>query len=380
MLKEKEVIDNKYEVTKILDDIDLYEVTDLRMRTEWVMKEISMEECCANHTILQKDPETVIGQLEQMKKMNHRFFPKVMEIIRQENTLYVIMEKVSGTVAQNIENKNCSTREVVNWAIQLCDGLEYMEQCTSSQGGVHWKHGMDDLLIEGGSVRVQNFAIDGLRAEGEEKLENIRDIGEFINHMLSGRLKFSGRLKKIVAGCRNTDIEYSEYKELAEKLERYLLDQAKGKRLKKRGMFLAAVLLLVFLVGSAGVNGAKILSKKKLGKSEEKLTAIPTKSAEITQQPKPTPTHAPVTDMPKISPVVTEIPKKAAREKNRQTATAKPKQILPTNAPVITAAPIRQPDTRETIITLKPTTKETEKPNRMDVELEDNNMDIVVKE
>lgn len=379
MLKEKEVIENKYEVTKILDHIDLYEVTDIRMRTEWVMKEISIEECCANHTILQKDPETVISELEQLKKMNHRFFPKVTEIIRQENKLYVIMEKVSGTVAQDIEKKNCGTREVVNWAIQLCDGFEYMEQCTSDQGVIRWKHGMGDMLIEGGSVRVQNFVIDGLKADGEEKQENIRDIGGFINYMLSGK-KFSGRLKKVVSGCRNADTEYSDYKVLVEKLERYLLEQAKGKRLKKRGAFLAAVLVLVLLVGSAGINGAKILSKKKTEKPEEQLGAIPTRSAEITQQPKQTPTHAPVTELPKISPDITEKTKRTKRVRKKRTVTAEPKKMLPTNVPVITAAPTRQPESKKIILTPEPTTKVTEKPNSMDVELEDNSMNILVEE
>lgn len=54
--------------------------------------------------------------------------------------------------------------------------------------------------------------------------------------------------------------------------------------------------------------------------------------------------------------------------------------VCQNNAPVTTAAPTRQPVTKEIIITTKPATKVTEKPNRIDVELEDNNMDILVKE
>ncbi len=378
MLKEMEIINNKYEVTKIYDTMDLYEVTDVRMRTEWVLKEISLEVSCANNTILQKDPETVIVQIEQMKKMNHRFFPKVMEIIKQDKKLYVIMEKVNGTVAEDIERNNCGTREVVNWALQLCDGLEYMEQ--SGLRGIRWKYGMGDILIEGGSVRIQDFEVDGLEMTEDVKVENIREIGEFINYMLDKKLRFSSRLKKIVSGCKNADIEYSDYKEVAEKLERYLMEQAKGKRLKKRGSVLAAIILFVLVVGSAGINGAKIFSKKKNGNLEETTTANPTETVEITRQPKKTQTPNPITENPVISPEITKIPKATAPAKKKKATTEKSKQVFPTNVSIITAAPNIHTDENEPIITQKPVTKVTEKPNSMDVELEDNNMDIVVKE
>lgn len=377
MLKEKEVIENRYEVTKLLNSIDLYEVTDLRMRTEWVMKEIFMEEYCANNTILQKDPEKLIGELEQMKKINHRFFPKVMEIIRKEKYIYVIMEKVSGTVAQEINKKKCGTREVVNWAIQLCDGLQYMEQSEISQRIIYWKYGMGDLLIEGGSIRVQNFEIKEL--EAEVKQENIENIGSFIVHMLDGQLKFSGRLKKIVGGCRKTDSVYDDYKELSEELERYLLERAKGKRLKKRGTILAAVLLLILVVGSAGINGIKIFSQKKTEKEEERSGPVPTKTAEITQKTKNTPTPASATKKPTISPIVTTAPKETESAEKKTAVTAEPRKIVRTNAPVITAAPDRQPKKRRVVTTARPKPKVTKKPDSVDIELEDNDMDIIVE-
>jgi len=134
------------------------------------------------------------------------------------------------------------------------------------------------------------------------------------------------------------------------------------------------------MVGSAGINRAKILSKKKTEKSEEKQGAIPTRSAEITQQPKPTPTHALVIETPKISPDVTEKQRRTKRVREKRTVTAEPKKTIPTNVPVITAAPTRQPESKKIISTLEPTAKVTEKPNSMDVELEDNSMNILVEE
>lgn len=376
MLIEKQVIENRYEVTNMLDGIDLYEVTDLRMRTEWVMKEIFIEEYCANNTILQKDPEKLIVELEQMKKINHRFFPKVMEIIRREKYIYVIMEKVSGIEAQKVDKKKCGTGEVVNWAIQWCDGLEYMEQHEISQRNIYWRHGMGDLLIEGGSIRVQNFEIGELQAEEKVKQENIRNIGDFIVHMLDGKLKFSGKLKKIVEGCRNVNGMYDDYRELAEELERYLLEQAKGRRLKKRGAILAVVLLFILVTGSAGI---KIFSQKKTGKVEENSSLIATKKTEITQKPKDTPTPAPATTKPTNSPVITEVPKETESAKKKTVVTAEPRKIIRTKAPVITAAPDSRPKKRRVVTTVRPKPKVTKKPDSVDIELEDNDMDIIVE-
>lgn len=372
MIKEKDVIDNRYEVTSICSSDGLYEVTDMRMRTVWVMKEISMEEQCANDTNLQKDTEELIGKLEQMKKINHRFFPKVMELIRKEGSIYVIMEKVSGTVANDVEKKKYGTREIVNFALQFCDGLEYMEQSAADQQFIHWKHGLDNLLIEGGSVRVQDFELFTAQPE-EEKQDNIKAIGEFVSIMLSG--KVSGKLKKIMESCKAE--EFSDYKELAEALERYVLEQVKKKRWKKRSLMAASAMFLLAVVGIVGINGAKILSKKKSEKVVEAPTTVPTATAEVTQAPKRTSTPVPATKKPTESPVVTKSPEKTKQPEKKEAPTADPKKIFRTSRPVVTAAPRVKPKVRATA---KPKPKATKKPeSKVDIELEDNNMEIIVE-
>lgn len=366
MINERDIVDNRYEVMKVYASEQLYEVIDVRMRTEWIMKEISITE---------ELPEEIVEKLEQAKKIHHRFFPKVMEIIRQDKNIYIIMEKVGGIHVENMDKKKCSIRKIVNWAIQMCDGLDYMKQCEKVSNCISWKCEVKDFLIDGSSVRVQDFELF-IDSPKEEK-EAISNIGSFINEMFSE--KVPGKLKKIVADCMNA--AFTDYQELAEALERYILEQANIKRWKKRGGIAASVVLLMGIVFIVGINARKALTGKKDRKTVELSMVTPSATIETTKQPlKIIATELPLSEKTTESPIsptpiITEKPKEKLSSTEDPTEKT---EVRKTNPPVIREKPKAKVKVKPKVkVTVKP--RVTKKPESVDIELEDNKMDVIVK-
>lgn len=281
MLQEKQMIENKYEVRKKLNDNGLYMVTDLRMMTLWMVKEISWKEMNEKFINGENNQETIIVELEQLKKINHRIFPKIVEILRAEEALYVVMEPVHGKPVQEEKRR---PEEIVTWAVQLCDGLKNTGQIEAAH--IRWKHGTEDIRQEDGNIRLWDFEIFSQEESSEAK--ELKEIAEFIRDMIGKKLKMSGKLKNIVQSCISGNGEYETYESLAETLERYVMEDKKRKKFKKQfcsaGAIVAIAAVLVF-------SGNQILKSRKTVGQDNKPEENPVETiqpvAMETKQEKP---------------------------------------------------------------------------------------------
>lgn len=122
------VIDGKYEV---LTEIGrggmsvVYLARDQRLNKQWAIKEILKK---ANT----KDDEIAINSLmaeaNLMKNLDHPVLPRIVDIIDNGKTIYVIMDFIEGrSLDKELKEKGPqSEKNVLNWAKQLCEGLSYL--------------------------------------------------------------------------------------------------------------------------------------------------------------------------------------------------------------------------------------------------------------
>ncbi|RRD96503.1 serine/threonine protein kinase [Clostridiales bacterium COT073_COT-073] len=122
------IIDGKYE---ILTEIGrggmsiVYLAMDTRLNKQWAVKEIKKN----GHG---KKDEIVINSLlaeaNMMKALDHQALPRIVDIIDNGITIYVVMDYIEGESLDKIlKTEGIQTEEtVIAWAKQLCDALSYL--------------------------------------------------------------------------------------------------------------------------------------------------------------------------------------------------------------------------------------------------------------
>lgn len=96
----------------------------------------------AYHTRLQKDVvvklirDTVKSKLDSraeadiLKKLKHSYLPQVLDFIESEGNVYTVMDFVPGkSFSQELaDGKHFTQKQVIKWAGQLCEALEYLHK------------------------------------------------------------------------------------------------------------------------------------------------------------------------------------------------------------------------------------------------------------
>ncbi len=122
------LVDGKY---KILQEIGrggmsiVYMAMDTRLNKQWAIKEIKKK---GNG----KEDEIVINSLmaeaDLMKRLDHPVLPRIVDIIDNGITMYVIMDFIEGRSLEAVlkEKGPQPEEKVIKWAMQLCEGLQYL--------------------------------------------------------------------------------------------------------------------------------------------------------------------------------------------------------------------------------------------------------------
>lgn len=94
----------------------VYLVEDQSIRKKWAMKCIS------------KQDEKQIREIHILKELDHPAIPRIVEQIDDCEYIYVVMDYIKGTTLKEIveKRKNIPLRTRAEWAIALCDVLQYL--------------------------------------------------------------------------------------------------------------------------------------------------------------------------------------------------------------------------------------------------------------
>lgn len=122
------VIDGKYE---ILTEIGhggmsvVYLAMDTHLNKQWAVKEIKKKGSGKNDEIV---VNSLLAEANMMKRLDHPSLPRIVDIIDNGITIYVVMDYIEGESLDKILAEYGAQPEelVIGWAKQLCDALSYL--------------------------------------------------------------------------------------------------------------------------------------------------------------------------------------------------------------------------------------------------------------
>lgn len=127
MTKLGTVLDGKYEILKKVGQGGMsivYLAMDNRLNKQWAVKEIKND---GSKTI-----ETLLKGLEReaniLKNVDHAVLPRIVDIINENGTIYVVMDYVEGKPLNEILKKEGaqSQNKVIEWGRALASALDYL--------------------------------------------------------------------------------------------------------------------------------------------------------------------------------------------------------------------------------------------------------------
>ena len=122
------VIDGKYEILKEIGHggmSTVYLAMDKRLNKQWAVKEIRKKGSGKNDEIV---VNSLLAEANLMKRLDHPALPRIVDIIDNGITIYVVMDYIEGESLDKILNEYGAQPEdrVIEWAKQLCDALSYL--------------------------------------------------------------------------------------------------------------------------------------------------------------------------------------------------------------------------------------------------------------
>lgn len=122
------VIDGKYEILKEIGRGGMsivYLAMDKRLNKQWAVKEIRKKGSGKNDEVV---VNSLLAEANLMKRLDHPALPRIVDIIDNGVTIYVVMDYIEGESLDKILNEYGAQPEemVIAWAKQLCDALSYL--------------------------------------------------------------------------------------------------------------------------------------------------------------------------------------------------------------------------------------------------------------
>ncbi len=291
MLEIGSVVDGKY---KILSKIGqggmstVYLALNERANKSWAVKEVRKDGVSDFEVIKQSQ----IVETNLLKKLNHPNLPSIIDVIDKEDCFLIVMDYIEGNPLSDAlkVKKRLNCDDVIEWAKQLCDVLEYLHTREPAIIYRDMKPG-NVMLRPDGSVMLIDFGI--AREFKEQKVEDttclgtrgyaapeqfggrgqtdartdIYCLGATIYHLVTGHNpsdppyemypirhwdpSFSSGLEKIIQKCtqRNPEDRYQSCAELLYALEHYEEEEEGYKKVQnaKWYTFFATVILTVIM-------------------------------------------------------------------------------------------------------------------------------------
>ena len=131
MAKIGTLIDGKYEVLREIGRGGMsvvYLAMDTRLNKQWAIKEIARKANDANNEIV---VSSLLAEANLMKKLDHPALPRIVDIIEEHDTIYVVMDYIEGEpLSKILELYGAQDQDtVIEWGKQLCDVLFYLHNC-----------------------------------------------------------------------------------------------------------------------------------------------------------------------------------------------------------------------------------------------------------
>lgn len=292
------VVDGKYEILKLIGTGGMsyvYLAMDKRLNKQWAVKEIKKSANGKNDEIIEN---SLLAEANLMKRLDHPALPRIVDIIDNGQTIYVIMDYIEGESLDKILNEYGAQPQelVIDWAKQVCDALGYLH---SQKPAIIYRDmkPANIMLKPEGNIKIIDFGI--AREYKEQNLadtkvlgtkgyaspehygnrqtdarSDIYTLGMTMHHLLTGvdprpadymyapirqwNPELSGGLERIIDKCTAIDPEdrYQNCNELMYALDHYEEEDGVYKKRQKRKLIsfiaTAATMIIMLCVGVFG--------------------------------------------------------------------------------------------------------------------------------
>ncbi len=294
MTREGTVLDGKYEIWKEVGRGGMsivYLARDKHLNKQWAVKEIKNDGSKSINTLL----KGLEREANILKNVDHPVLPRIVDIIEQEGTIYVVMDFIEGTtISERLKEEGAQPQElVIEWGYQLASALDYLHNMKppviyrdmkpsnvmiKPEGGVKLidfgtakeydtENNADTTALgtRGYAAPEQFGDSKGRGIYNTDARTDIYNLGATLYHVVTGmnpceppyEMKpirewnpaLSSGLEKIILKCTQPDPNdrYQNCRELMYALEHYneLDDTYRKKNKKKLALFVATVVLAI---------------------------------------------------------------------------------------------------------------------------------------
>ena len=131
MIEIGSLVDGKYKVLHKIGQGGMsvvYLAINEKANKQWAIKEVRKEGVKDFSVVKQ----SLIAEIELLKKLNHPYLPSIVDVIETEGTFLVVMDYIEGCPLSTIlkERGVQSQDNVIEWAKQLCEVLIYLHSRT----------------------------------------------------------------------------------------------------------------------------------------------------------------------------------------------------------------------------------------------------------
>ena len=170
------IIDGKYEILKLIGKggmSKVYLAIDQNLNKQWAVKEIEKRARDKNNELI---IQTAMAEANMMKKLDHPSLPRIVDILDQENAIYVVMDFIEGESLNSILSKYGAQDQnlVIQWAQDLSLVLDYLH--TQSPPIIYRDMKPANVMLQpNGNIKLIDFGI--AREYKEQNLEDTVSLG-----------------------------------------------------------------------------------------------------------------------------------------------------------------------------------------------------------
>lgn len=123
-----QIIDDKYEILTLIGQggmSKVYLARDRRLNKQWAVKEIQKKARDKNNEVV---VQSAIAEANMIKQLDHPSIVRIVDIIENPDVIYIVEDYIEGETLNTIlENNGAQPQElVIEWAMQICEALEYL--------------------------------------------------------------------------------------------------------------------------------------------------------------------------------------------------------------------------------------------------------------
>ena len=316
MLTIGSIVDGKY---KILNEIGkggmstVYLAVNERANKPWAIKEVRKDGVDNFEVVKQSQ----IVETNLLKKLKHPHLPSIIDVIDQNDSILIVMDYIEGKPLSDTltEKKSLSCEEVIEWAKQLCDVLEYLHTRKPSiiyrdmkPSNIMLKPDGSVILIDFGTARefkekntddtvclgTQGYAApEQFGGYGQtDARTDIYCLGATIYHLVTGHNpseppyemypirhwnpSLSSGLEKIILKCtqKNPEDRYQSCTELLYALEHYKEEEDEYKKNQNRKWYLFLCAIVLTGIMAIVTTACYLLMNTETNKTYEKYLSI----------------------------------------------------------------------------------------------------------